>query len=242
MLRTPWIILILLSFSFTINAEEELTFALGEFKPLVGKSYPDMGTLTKKVDLVLKEMGIKGKYEFYPWGRSYKEVLVGRSFGTFPWLKTPEREAKFLFNSIAIGSNDYALYYKKSKFPSGLNVKNWKDLRKYTIGCVNSYSYLSNFEKENIKCVLVSQEKQSWAMLLADRVEVFIQNQLVGTNTVKTKKYDSEYDITFEKVPHSMIEAGDYYLMVSRKDSKKAKEFLNKFDKTYNKLIREKKL
>lgn len=242
MLKNVLFIFTFLLFSHHLKSEEVLKFAVGEFKPLVGKNYSDMGTVTKKIDLVLREMGVKGKYSFYPWGRSYKEVLIGRSFGTFPWLKTPEREAKFFFNTIAIGSNDYALFYKKSKFPDGLKVKTWQDLKKYSIGCVNSYSYLSDFERENIQCILVSQEKQSWAMLKADRIQVFIQNTLVGQNTVESKGYNKDYDIVFDKIPNSMIASGEYYLMITKENPKKSKEFLKKFDSTYQKLLKEKKL
>lgn len=77
-----------------------LRLATGDdYPPFTGRSLPGGGLITEIVTRVLQAMGRSPQIVWLPWRRGYVEAASGDVFGTFPYIRTPERERQFLFSA-----------------------------------------------------------------------------------------------------------------------------------------------
>ena len=66
-----------------------------DFAPFTGEDLPQGGMLTELVLRSFKAMGLGYDVRFVPWKRGYDGVVAGKFLGTFPYVRTPEREQEF---------------------------------------------------------------------------------------------------------------------------------------------------
>lgn len=93
----------LVSVSCAAPAQERLTLVTGEgYPPFADPGLPDGGVATLLVRQVLEGLGASVQIDFLPWRRGYEETLRGRFDATFPYVRTPEREADFLYSTPLI--------------------------------------------------------------------------------------------------------------------------------------------
>lgn len=69
-----------------------------DYYPLTDIRNPDGGRATQIVTKVFQRLGKEVKIEWLPWERGYQMTKAGRYQATFPYLKTKEREADFLYS------------------------------------------------------------------------------------------------------------------------------------------------
>ncbi|WP_420724161.1 substrate-binding periplasmic protein [Hwanghaeella sp. LZ110] len=66
--------------------------------PYSDERLPDGGLGTLLVKAIIEKMGVPVTVAFLPWDEGYQQTLSGRYVATFPYIKTPEREADFLYS------------------------------------------------------------------------------------------------------------------------------------------------
>lgn len=69
-----------------------------DFAPFTGEDLPEGGLLTEIVRRAFGEVGLRYEVRFVPWRRGYDGVLAGKFLGTFPYVRTPDREMEMLFS------------------------------------------------------------------------------------------------------------------------------------------------
>ncbi|UKJ72097.1 transporter substrate-binding domain-containing protein [Azospirillum brasilense] len=69
-----------------------------DFAPFTGEDLPEGGLLTDIVRRAFDEVGLRYGVRFMPWRRGYDGVLAGKFLGTFPYVRTPDREMEMLFS------------------------------------------------------------------------------------------------------------------------------------------------
>ncbi|AWJ84652.1 amino acid ABC transporter substrate-binding protein [Azospirillum sp. TSH58] len=69
-----------------------------DFAPFTGEDLPEGGLLTEIVRRAFDEVGLRYGVRFMPWRRGYDGVLAGKFLGTFPYVRTPDREMEMLFS------------------------------------------------------------------------------------------------------------------------------------------------
>ncbi len=69
-----------------------------DFAPFTGEDLPQGGLLTEIVRRAFDEVGLHYEVRFMPWRRGYDGVLAGKFLGTFPYVRTPDREKEMLFS------------------------------------------------------------------------------------------------------------------------------------------------
>ena len=70
-----------------------------DYAPFTDRELPQGGMLTELVQQALLQAGHQPKLSWLPWKRGYQATLRGQFDVTFPYLKTAEREADYLFSA-----------------------------------------------------------------------------------------------------------------------------------------------
>lgn len=79
--------------------ETSLALVTGnDYAPFSGEDLPQGGMMTEMVARAFKAVGLSYDMRFVPWKRGYDGVLAGKYVGTFPYIRTPERERDVLFS------------------------------------------------------------------------------------------------------------------------------------------------
>lgn len=89
-----------------------------EYAPYVTSLMPNGGYDTQLVREIFTEQGYKIEFDILPWTRGYAETATGAYIGTFPYVKTVEREKEFLY-STPIHINRVTAFRRKGETLSG---------------------------------------------------------------------------------------------------------------------------
>ncbi|CAM4131362.1 substrate-binding periplasmic protein [Pseudoalteromonas byunsanensis] len=126
--------------------------------------------------------------QFLPWGRAIREVKNARVDGIFTIYKTPERETFMSYSNEVLVQQSIGFFALKDHqiyFDGRI-----ASLSPYRIGIVRKVSYGEEIDLALAKGVLeniVTTDTgiNSFKLLLADRVDVVISNQLGGLEILK---------------------------------------------------------
>jgi len=69
-----------------------------DYPPFVDQSLPNYGLATEIVQTTFRQMGHDTELVFKPWQRGFEDAASGKYLGTFPYIKTAEREEKFHYS------------------------------------------------------------------------------------------------------------------------------------------------
>ncbi|WP_161958805.1 substrate-binding periplasmic protein [Ferruginivarius sediminum] len=69
-----------------------------DYAPFTGSDLPGGGMITDIVREVFQLLGREVDVSFRPWKRGYRETLAGKYVATFPYVRTAERTADFLYS------------------------------------------------------------------------------------------------------------------------------------------------
>lgn len=69
-----------------------------DYAPFTGKTLPAGGMLTQVVMAALQQRNVVISLSWRPWKRGYQKTLSGDYDATFPYVRTEEREALFLYS------------------------------------------------------------------------------------------------------------------------------------------------
>ncbi len=83
----------------TAALADTVALATGDYPPLTGESEPEGGLLTQVVAAAFAARGTGVRLTYLPWQRGYNETLKGLYSATFPYGKSVERDALFLYSS-----------------------------------------------------------------------------------------------------------------------------------------------
>ncbi|MGQ7960331.1 substrate-binding periplasmic protein [Pseudomonas sp. SP16.1] len=81
-------------------AAAELRLVTGDdYAPFTGKNLPGGGMLSLVVRAALAERGLSSTLDWQPWNRGYLKTLRGDYDAAFPYVRSAEREANFLYSA-----------------------------------------------------------------------------------------------------------------------------------------------
>ena len=99
----------LLSLLLCVSARAEvLHLATGDdYAPFTGKALPGQGMLTQVVRAALAEQGSAITLDWLPWNRGYLKAKRVEYDATFPYVRSAEREAEFLYSAPIYVAEQY---------------------------------------------------------------------------------------------------------------------------------------
>lgn len=173
-----FVLMFVVTLSFTLNAAEKITLANGEWSPYLSKDLKHSGYISHIVTEAFAEAGIDVKYVFLPWKRGYESAKEGKFQGSLVWSYNNERGQDFLYSDpvVTLGTS---LFYNKSK---PISWSKNEDLKQYKIGGVIGYAYgVSELEKQGIiKINRIGNDTGNYKKLVAGRLDVVLEDTEVG--------------------------------------------------------------
>ncbi len=179
------------------SAAEPLTFAAGEWAPYIGSELPENGLHTQRVREVMKAAGFEVELEYMPWKRSFEMTKKGDFVATFSWSRTEDRVDEFYYPEVPVDAQTDVIFYSRTKYPDGLNVSSIDDIQAQGLTVIGypGYWYEAEYEKRGMDMRAVTSAESAWKMLHSGRVDVLIENQVVGELSLNEVLGDQAGDI-----------------------------------------------
>ena len=213
-----------------VSAQDSVPMAIGEWAPFTSESMTGNGAIAEVVSATFKAMGSKGTYSFHSWEDCFDMVKSGKAFGSFPYVKTREREKDVLFSDPIFISQTVFFHYDKKR--SKISYQRLSDLKKYKIGGIKGYFYESIFKNAGLSATYVDSETELLKLLHAGKIDLIPENDLVGWNIIR-KQFPGDKGKfgTLKK----RLKVVPNYLIVSRRYPG-AEELLDKFNNAMKKI------
>lgn len=215
-------------------AERIVNLANGEWPPYLSESYKNYGVASDIVSKAFEAQGIRVKFGFYPWKRSFELAKSNPEWhGTLIWTHSEERAIEFHYSDVVMTLND--VFFHRSDTP--FDWASMDDLKGLRVGATLGYFYGAEFEKAEKERVFkvdrVSDDITNLKKLMRGRIDVFPLTTEVG------------YELVFDTFPRSSrnlivnhqkpIRSSSYHLILSR-DITENVELLEAFNKGLEKI------
>ncbi|WP_421875642.1 substrate-binding periplasmic protein [Pacificispira sp.] len=164
------------------DASRTVVFAVGEWPPFVSEIENGYGVHSRMVTKVYEEAGYRVVYEFMPWQRAAASTKAGQYVATFPWQRSPERLVDYQISQQSLGPNRSVAYYEASRFPDGIKGTTLQEMAEegYSFVGVRSYIHTVDLAKHGANLHIVSNSRLAWMMLARGRIDIYVDNELVG--------------------------------------------------------------
>lgn len=203
------------------SGAETAQVAAGEYAPFVSEKLPQNGVTSAIVTAAFNSQKVDVKYAFLPWKRGYLNTGRGDYVGTFPYLKTAEREADFIYSEPIF----------TDRFRMFVNNKDAKkiDWNGSTICVPIGYdtTQIEGFTSANKIFIEKPPEiTNCFNMLAAGRVSMVWASELVGKDTAKNL-FHGKANVT--ALDLGLVSENKYYFIVS-KSLPNAANWISRFD------------
>lgn len=221
----------ILLFSSNLTAQQEtITIANGEWFPYTSASLKGFGALSEIVSQAYASQGIKVKYEFLPWARTFRDTEMGKYVASVAWSYKEEWAENFIYSNSLIESRKVLFFNHNKPF----TWQSYNDLKNKKIAVINSYTYGDKFDQfanknENNVSKLV-REEQALKMLALGRIDAFASDIIVGyAYTAKLFRPELKNLITHHPKP---LDVTTLHVIFSKKiPREKTDYYLNKLNK-----------
>jgi polar amino acid transport system substrate-binding protein len=160
----------------------EIRFVVSEWPPMVTETMTNYGKHSERVLTVFRAMGYRVKLDFLSWQRAYELTRRGDYVATFSWLSNDERAEQFNIPRQPIAHAYQKGFYKKSRFPLGLDVNGLDDLLRLDLRPIGvaSYWYEREFTRRGIEAEIAANTESAWRFLDAERADILFEEEEVG--------------------------------------------------------------
>ncbi len=159
---------------------QQIPFAVGEWPPYTGSRLENGGMATELVAAAARAADMQAIISFVPWRRAEATVAAGRSFATFPYQITGEREERYLFSDIIFTSN-FIVAYRTGALPErGSGYRRPEDFQGLLVGVVAGTDAVTQpLARAGVTVIEVQDPMQLVKMLEAGRLDFAIDDELV---------------------------------------------------------------
>jgi polar amino acid transport system substrate-binding protein len=226
------LVLVLLSDPFTVPAHaagQVARLTTGEWAPYVGRDLPEHGLCARIVAAVLHEMGRQPEFLFLPWVQAQAEAERSgqdRLQGTFPYIRTPQRERLFYF-SEPLFTTETVVFYSATHHPDLAGASEAADLAGLTAVISSGYAYPDELEAVMIATVEEPHEVRAFQRLIEDpAVHYLAAARRVGEEVLARSFPARGFEL---RVVEGLSWQRDLHLMASRRNPR-SWQFVQDFD------------
>ena len=188
----------------------------GEWLPYMGEDLPEYGPVSAIITKAFALEGIEVDWQFYPWARAMLAAEQGQCDGTAVWSSNQERRKTFYFSEPVINNKTQFLYLANKPF----DWQEMADIQGLRIGAVIGYDYGPAFQeaerKGAIKVIRLRTETIGVRMLLANRLDIFPIDSVVG-KTLLQQKFNPEEQARLRFHTRTLLHTDPLYLLLTRK-------------------------
>jgi len=132
------LVLFLMVFMFTVNANETWKVASLNWQPYADSSVANQGTSIEKLRVLLKKQGITLVVEFYPWKRAKLLAATNTDFvGVYPAWSEDVFDNAIISPAVDWSTISILKFTKKPVTYDSIDQL----FEKYTVGIIESYTY-----------------------------------------------------------------------------------------------------
>ena len=205
-----------------------------DYAPYTSPDLPEGGVISELVGLVFTEAGYHSHRNFYPWKRGYNRVLESLSDATFPYARSEERAALFLYsrpiNKVTIRvflRQDSPVRYEAPENMAG-------KIYCQPLGYQTEPEFNSMIDQGKLQRHEGKDMETCFRLLALKRVDFVVSNDLVAWASARRALGDKTDDIVrAAEVPVREIFE---YLIVSRKNPR-GQELIDAFNDAYGRLL-----
>ena len=214
--------------SIRVFAQTTIRITNGEWEPYLSEYSYKHGLASHIVSEAFNTEGITVTWGFFPWIRAYKEAQDGEEWdASAVWWPTDETKESF-FVSEPVVKTSFVFFHLKSRQFSWESVD---DLKGLTIGTTRGYDYGKEFmdavKEGKIVVDEVATDEQNFKKLLAGRIDIFPNDQIVGYTQIRNN-FSSEEVQLFTHYPKE-FEQNTLNLIIS-KNCQNGRLLLGKFN------------
>lgn len=162
-----------------VLAQEKLIVTTGEYAHWTGENLPHGGFVNHVLTKAFKEAGYEVEFKYMPWKRAYKEAQEGRADASSFWFMSKERNRDFLLSDKVM--EDPMLLFQSVE-RERIEWSEWSDLKGYTIGYTDGFTYPEDFQKAVDQGVINVQKARSEELnlekLKLGRIDLFITGRM----------------------------------------------------------------
>ncbi|MCF2950250.1 transporter substrate-binding domain-containing protein [Paraglaciecola aquimarina] len=209
----------------------------GEWPPFYSKNLPHYGLDSQIVAESFALVGVKVKYEFFPWARAYKFSEDNRWHGTVGWPLNKQHKDTHFYSNQPINTGNWVLFHRIDKPIFWENINDLKGLIfGVTIGdwvLDGENELVNNLKAQELTYIRVVSDESNFKMLLKGRIDIFPQQREVGIAQMR-KLFNSKQreQLTFH--PKS-FQNMPLYLLLNKKN-KNNKRYMDLYNKGFQKL------
>jgi polar amino acid transport system substrate-binding protein len=204
---------------FKINAEEWVGGCLPDYQPY---SYfeegKDHGIDIEIITLVMKNLNIPFKIEYFPWARIMYLLETAKITFSWPMVGTAERSEKFnLVGPIRNATNVFAV-------PKRSSIKYWSSLNDFKgkiVGVARGYKYSPDFdtdstiireESNDVKTLVVKVANSRVDAIIGDsRTISYFIKKLNLSNEIRILQKNINISVRYAAFPKSEKEKSDLF-------------------------------
>ena len=127
-----------------------MQLATGEWSPYTGEELPANGVASAIVSDVLRDIGYETQYKFMSWGVALERAASSETDneirGSFPYIKTEDREKHFYY-SDPIMNQELTAFYNAFTNPQGADINTAEHLGDFNLIQVDGYDYPGTIKK-----------------------------------------------------------------------------------------------
>ncbi|WP_448565512.1 substrate-binding periplasmic protein [Thalassotalea ganghwensis] len=225
-----WLLLVLMAMTTCkICAYDTITISTSDWPPYVSEHQPHGGYITQVVREAFAEVSVAVKFEYVPWLRAYEWTKRGQYDALSYWYNDEKLKNDF-YLSEPLSTEKVVFFRLKSKRPITWN--RFSDFAHLTMGLTRGFAYtkeLWQYAADNKDRVsLVMSDEQNFKMLLAERVDLFPAQEVVGWHYIHNLSNKEKANQVETMHPPLFIHTGHLLFPKKNKKSVKLVEQFNK--------------
>lgn len=180
------------------SAQTSFTFCYDPYPPYtLGKTgTPTGGLKVQLIDAVFNEIDeARADVILLPWKQCQNQAKLGNVDGILPLFKNDERSQYMVF-SESVFDQTSVFWYKKSKYPDGINWQHFSDLSHLKLGML-----IGGFIDKDMEAVFEENRgihrgknvENLFQILSKDRVDLIAIDRGVGQYTLIQKGWQNDY-------------------------------------------------
>jgi polar amino acid transport system substrate-binding protein len=212
-------------------AERTFTIITYPFEPYIFPSDSDLKGIDYEItEAVFKKLDIPVKIKYYPWKRCLVMMMNGEADAIIDLLMTEERKRYLFFPEEPISINSLVVFHHKDNH---INIKSLQDLKHYVVGTQLGWEYPKDLDTVLVNRQDVRSMEQNFRKLATGRIDIMVENNVVGFYTAKTAGLSSQVEAL--ELPNKFI--SQYYVGFAKKKgyddlARKFSDALKEFKKT----------
>jgi polar amino acid transport system substrate-binding protein len=164
----------------------ELVVATNEYPPYISAD-PKLSFIGELFEHIGKDMGVTFTFRYMPWKRCVAALDAQEVWAVVPFVRTPEREARYLLSDKLYSRKAKFFYHDSSarQWPAG--YRDIGELKQFKIGGVAGYWYEAMFVEAGIIIDPAITDERNFSKLQVARFDLAIADENVGNYIIHTQ-------------------------------------------------------